>query len=109
MANKVQAATLATKAGSALSSSYAAINANGLPEPCFLIRITNTTSGVVTISYDGSTDHDIIPANGFIEIDAQTNAQPPAWFTLFAKYQVVYVKGSSGSGNVYLSAYYVQP
>jgi hypothetical protein len=109
MANKVQAAALATIAGSSLTSSYAAINSSGLPEPCFLIRIVNTTSGAVTISYDGSTDNDIVPANGFIEIDAQTNAQPPAWFTLFAKYQVVYVKGSSGSGNVYLSAYYVHP
>lgn len=109
MANKVQAATLTSVAGSSLSSSYTVINTNGLPEPCFLIRITNTTSGAVTISLDGSTDHDIVPGSGSITIEAQTNAQPPAWFSLFGKYQKVWVKGSSGSGNVYLSAYYVQP
>jgi flagellar hook assembly protein FlgD len=105
--NKVKAITRTVLAGSSLTSSYQAINSGGLGAACFQITLFNTTNGVIDVSYDGSTNNDIIPANGSLTIAAQTNNQPSGHVALFAKGQVVYVKGSSGSGNVYLSGYYV--
>jgi hypothetical protein len=105
--NRVKAITRTSIAGSSLSSSFQAINSSGLDAACFQITLLNTTSGNIDVSYDGSTTHDIIPATGSITIAAQTNNQPSAYTALFAKGQVVYVKGSSGTGSVYLSGYYV--
>lgn len=105
--NKVKAIARTVIAGSALTTSYQAINSSGLPQACFRITLFNTTNGVIDVSYDGSTDNDIIPASGSLTIEAQTNNQPSAHVALFAKGQVVYVKGSSGSGSVYLIGYFV--
>lgn len=76
-----------------------------LPHNCFLLRIVNASNNQVTISYDGSTDADVILQSGFLQIDAQTNAQPNNFLANFAKNLTVYVKGS-GAGNVYLAGYY---
>jgi hypothetical protein len=105
--NKVKAITRTSIAGSSLTSSFQAINSLGLDAACFQITLFNTTNGTIDVSYDGSTNNDIIPANGSITIAAQTNNQPSAHMALFAKGQVVYVKGSSGTGSVYLIGYYV--
>jgi hypothetical protein len=105
--NKVKAATRGTLAGMSLSGTYQAINATPFAGPCFRIAIYNTTNGAIDISYDGSTDNDVVPATSFIVIDAQTNAQPNADMALFKKNLVVYAKGSSAAGTVYVSGYYV--
>lgn len=105
--NKVKAVTRGTLAGMSLSSSYQAINATPFAGSCFRIAIYNTTNAAVDISYDGSTDHDVVPATSFIVIDAETNAQPAAHMALFAKNLIVYVKGASAAGSVYVSGYYV--
>lgn len=105
--NKVKAVTRGVLAGSSLTSSYQAINATPFVGACFRIALYNTTNGAVDISYDGSTDQEIIPPNFYIIIDAQANAQPSGNEALFAKNLVVYAKGSSGTGNVYVTGYYV--
>ena len=107
MGNKVKAIVRKTLAGSSLTGSYQAINPNGLDAACFEISLANTTGAVVDVSYDGSTDNDVITAGGTLKVEAQTNNQPAGHVALFAKGQVVYVKGTMGSGNVYLSGYYV--
>lgn len=105
--NKVKAIARTSLAGASLTGSYAPINASGLASACFLIRIYNTTAAAVDISYDGSTDADVVVANSYIEINAQENAQPNGNIALFPKGLIVYVKGSAGAGNVYVSGYYV--
>ena len=106
--NKVQAITRGFLVGSSLTSSYQPISAaTGLGVPCFRIALINSTDAPVDVSYDGVNDHDVIAANSSTVINAQTNSQPPAYMSLFGAGQVVYVKGSSGAGNVYLSGYYV--
>lgn len=105
--NKVKATTRGTLAGSSLTTSYQAINATPFAGPCFRVAIYNTTAAAVDISYDGSTDHDVVPASSYIVIDAETNAQPTANMALFAKNLIVYVKGASAAGSVYVSGYYV--
>lgn len=107
--NKVLATTRGLLAGSSLSSSYQAINATPFAGACFRIAIYNTTNAAVDISFDGVTDNDVVPATSYIVIDAQTNAQPNGNEALFQKSLVVYAKGSSASGNVYVSGYYVMP
>ncbi len=105
---RVHAVPLSTVAGTALSGTYAAMNATGLPVACFRISITNTTANPVTISYDGANDHDVVAASSSIEISSQTNAQPQAWLSLFGQGLVVSIKGTSAmAGSVYLSGYYI--
>lgn len=105
--NKVKAIARTSLAGSSVSSSYQALNASGLGAACFKIAIYNTTNTALDVSYDGTTDNDVVPANSFIEIMSQTNAVLNSNVALFPSNTVVYVKGSAGSGNIYLSGYYV--
>lgn len=105
--NKVKAIARTSLAGSSLTSSYQAINTSGLGAACFRIAIYNTTNGAVDISYDGTTDNDIVPPTSYIEIMSQTNAVPNSYIALFPAGTKVYVKGSSGSGSVYVIGYFV--
>ncbi len=105
--NKVKAIARTSLAGSSLTSSYQAINTSGFGAACFKVAIYNTTNAAVDISYDGSTDHDVVPATSYIEVMSQTNAQPNSNIALFPIGTKVYVKGASAAGNVYLSGYYV--
>jgi hypothetical protein len=98
-----------TLAGSSLTSSFQPINPNGLDGACFSIAIANTTTAAVDISYDGVNTHDVVLTGATTEVLAQTNAQPNGWVALFQKGLIVYVKGASSAGNIYLSGYYVHP
>lgn len=104
--NKVLAIPLTNIASSTVSSSYQAINATGLANPCFLIRIINASTTNVTVSYDGVTDNEYVIAASSMDVNAQTNGQPNTSIANFAAGTVVYVKGTAGTGNVYLSGYY---
>lgn len=108
MANKssVLAVPLASIASSALSSSYQAINTGGLPNPCFLLELISTSSTGVTVSYDGTNDHTYLPAGLTKQLNAQANSQPNNWIANFSKGTVVYVKGTAGTGNIYVAALY---
>lgn len=102
--NKVKAIARTTLAGSSLTSSYQAVNTLG--SACFRIAIYNTTNTAIDVSYDGTTDNDVVLANSYIEVSTQTNAQPNSYIALFPVGTKVYVKGSAGAGNVYVSGYY---
>ena len=88
---------------------YESINSQGLPFPCFLIRIINNSDEDVTVSYDGSTDQDFVPKNTVLQLPVQTNSQPSNHVALIPKGTIVYVKGTAGTGDVYLAAYYSVP
>ena len=106
--NSVGAETLATFAGSSLSTSFQAVN-SGFANPCFLLRFINETNLDVTISYDGSTANDVIKAGTTAEIYTQQNALPASNIALFRKGTTVYVKSTgAGTGSLYLAGYYQQ-
>jgi len=105
--NRVKAVPLTSIASSSVSGSYAVINTSGLPNACFLIRINNASNQAVTISYDGSTDHDYLAANTALTLDFQANAQPNAFMSLLGAGTKVYVKGTGGTGTISLSGYYL--
>ena len=108
MAQDTVKALILTSIDSAdITEDYEPINPNGTEAACFLLRIVNDSDEPITISYDGINDNEFLLSNESLPIPTQTNSQPNARFALFHKYTKVYVKGSAGTGSVYLSGYYV--
>ncbi len=107
--NSVKALELATFNSASLSSSYQAIDADGFLKSPFFIRIVNAASTAITVSYDGTTDNEYIPANGVFELNSQQNAQPNNWVCKWPIGTVVYIKGTAGTGTIALSGYYQEP
>lgn len=83
------------------TGAYQAINA-GTTQPCFAFKIINNSTVDVTISLDGTTDHDYIPSKSAQIYDLQTNKQPQNDMCLLVQGTKVYVKSSAGTGSVYL-------
>jgi hypothetical protein len=105
--NSVKPLLLSNLASSAITTTYAPLNGTGFTQAPFFIRINNASNMPITISYDGVHDHEYLVANSVFELPSQTNSQPNAHVALFPKYTVVYVKGTAGTGSIYLSGYYV--
>jgi len=103
----VKALALTSIASSTLTTSYKPINASGFEAAPFLIRIMNASTQAVTVSLDGVNDHDFVLSNSTDTIPSQANSQPKAQVALFAKGTVIYVKGTAGTGTIYLSGFYV--
>ncbi len=107
--NFIKAVPMTTFSSASLSGTYQAINPLGLPEPCFLLKINNfgTSSTIITISYDGINDHDQVNANSFMEVYGGWGSSQPSNNTcLWAKGQIVYIKGTAGTGTIGLVGYY---
>ena len=105
--NRVKPIALQSFASSSLTTSYQALNPTGLDGACFRISIINTGSTTITLSYDGVNDHEIVTSSSRLDIEFQNNAQPNAWTALLSKGLVIYLKGTAGTGTIYLSGYYV--
>lgn len=103
--NRVLAVPLQKLIYSSVGAAYTLVGV--LTQPCFLIRIYNGTGEDVTISYDGTNDHEYLASSGVLELGAQTNAQPNNYIANFPLGFSVYVKGTEGmAGYVYFSGYY---
>jgi hypothetical protein len=89
-------------ASSTLTGSYQPINSSGTTEPCWAFKIVNNSTEDVTVSLDGIHDHDYVPSNSGAVIDVYTNSQTQNKCNVLGKNTVVYVKGTAGTGNVYL-------
>ena len=77
-----------------------------LEHPIRIFKLTNTSASDVLVSFDGVTDHEIVPASSFMLIDISSNRVWDAEYVLSAQTQV-YVNGTLGvSGSIYLSTYY---
>jgi hypothetical protein len=104
--SNVLAIPLTSFASASLSGTYQAINAGGLPQACFLLKLVSSSSTAVTVSYDGATAHDFILPNTTYEVNAQSNSQPNNWIANFQKGLTVYVAGTAGTGAIALIGYY---
>ncbi len=80
--------------------------AGGITNACFLIRIINNSTKDVTVSYDGTHDHDFVQAGKDLLLQFQTNSSPQGYAALIAQGTKVYVKGAAGVGLVYLAGYF---
>lgn len=104
--NTIRTTPLATFDSATLSGTYAAVITGGLAKPCYLLRITNASNKDVTISFDGVNDSDYIFSNTANNIPAIYGSQPSAYVAIFPQGQQIYVKGSAGTGNIYIAGYY---
>lgn len=105
--NRVKALLLTSIASSTVTSSYQPINPNGFEGAAFFFRIFNDTNETITISYDGINDHEIMITDAIYETPTtQNNGLPSGKVALFPIGQKVYVKGTGGTGSVYLSGFY---
>jgi hypothetical protein len=73
--------------------------------PIRLMKMTNNSNVDVTVSWDGVTDHEILVAGSFLLIDVSSNKEAALAFDISQNTQL-YVRGASGAGNIYVSAYY---
>jgi len=80
--------------------------AAGLPHAVVMLHIVNDSSVSITISYDGTNDHDHLLTDTDIKLNFQTNANAQNWGAALAAGTKVYVKGAMGVGLVYLSGWY---
>jgi hypothetical protein len=85
------------------TGSYQALG-TPITNPSFILKIVNNSSVIITVSVDGTNDHDIVPANSFILYDMSKYGIPTTQF-LPANIQF-HVKGSAGTGLVYLVTLY---
>lgn len=104
--NSVSAIAMTNITSSTVSSTYAAINATGLPHNCSIVYIVNNSTTDVTVSYDGTTDNDYVPTMTTRTLEFQTNSNPLSYQSNLAIGTKVYVKGTAGTGNIYLIGYY---
>lgn len=104
--NSVAAIPLTSIDSATFTGNYQLVNSGGLPQSCFVIGITNNSTKDITISYDGTTDNDFVQTMQGSNLPVQSTAQPNNYTALFPKGTRVWVKGSAGTGLVYLSGYY---
>ena|ERR1044071_3120524 len=90
-------------ASSEVTSSYQVLGTFSFPARLF--KITNNSDEDVTISWDGTHDHEYVPAGGFVLIDIAANREVSDIFDAMLG-TTLYAKGTAGTGNVYLSYYY---
>jgi len=104
--NFIKAIPLTSIDSATFTGDYQAINADGLPNACTLIRFTNDTNVDVTISFDGVNPHDYIRTGDKLELNLQANSQPNGYASSLKQGAVVYVAGAGGAGLLYLAGYY---
>lgn len=107
--NSVQPLQLVGFNTAGLSGTYTVVNINGIESACFMLKFINTSNVDVTISYDGTIDHDLIPADSTSVINAQQNHNPYNGNAYFSKGTKIYVKGAAGTGQFYVTGYFQHP
>ncbi len=105
--NSVSPITLTSFDSANLTANYQLLTgAMGIPHPLFYLKIINSSTLVVTVSYDGVNDHDVIFGQTTQSINFQTNNQPTNQNALLPQGTKVYVKGNAGVGLIYLSGWF---
>lgn len=104
--NYVKAIAMTSINATTFTGAYLVLNATGLEEACFMIRITNATDRAILISYDGVIDHDYLAIAGVLQLPFQSNSSPSGYVANLKAGTKIYIKAAAGTGLVYLSGYY---
>lgn len=103
--NRLAWETLRSIDSATLTGSYQALG-TPLAYPSFICKIVNNSSVLVTISINGSTDIDVAPANSYWLYD-EGRVISVANAVALPKGVQFYVKGSAGTGSIYLVSQYI--
>lgn len=102
---RLLAEPLRSLAFGSISGTYAGIG-TVLSNPCRIIHFTNTTDVLLTLSFDGVSDHFVLPANGFLLLDVTSNKTVTGGSFTISQGQRFYAKGAPTLGAVYIAAFY---
>ena len=95
---------LATFNSTGLSGTYQL--AATLASPVLILRIVNNSGVAVTVSYDGTNDHDVIQTLATLQLNIQANAGATNFSAWLRQGTQIYVKGPSAStGLIYIAGY----
>lgn len=94
-------------ASASMTGSYQQVG-TALSHPIRLLKMVNNSNQDITVSFDGSTDNDYIPANSFALYDMTTNRTNEGAYFAFQIGTKIYVKGTAGTGSFYIMAVYGQ-
>jgi hypothetical protein len=97
--------TLRSIDSATFTGSYQALG-TPLAHPSYICKLVNNSTVLVTISIDGVNDHDVAPASSFWLYDEGKTGLSSAEPALPKGTQVM-VKGSAGTGSVYLVTQYI--
>lgn len=106
MGNRLYPNPLKSRDSATFTGSYQTLG-TVLEHPCRLVKLTNNSTVFITISWDGINDHEVLPAGSFLLIDVSSNRQVSEIYDIAEGTQFL-VKGSAGTGSVYLSSYFAQ-
>lgn len=70
-----------------------------------IIKFTNNSSVLVTVSWDGVNAHEALPAGSFLLIDVAANREMSQSFEI-ANGTQFYASGTASTGLFYISAYF---
>lgn len=104
LSTKILPDTLRSIDSATFTGSYQAVG-TALTKPTRIVKFTNNSTVAVTISWDGTNDHEFLPAGSFLLIDVSSDKETSGIFEIGANTQFL-VKGSAGTGSVYISTYY---
>lgn len=106
--NRLLAIPLGTFDSANLTANYQTIYADGLPHSLVYLRIINTSTVDIIISYDGVTAGDYITSDTTFILPAQQNSAPRNHVAMIAAGTMLSVKQATaaGIGNIYISGYY---
>ena len=96
---------LRTFESASLTSSYQLVG-SVFTYPVRIMKITSTSTTDVLVSWDGINDHEIIPAGSFLLLDVSANRET-SQICEISKGTSILVKGTAGTGNIYISTYVV--
>lgn len=106
---KLRAEALRSLAYTSLSTSFAALG-SAFANPCRILHLQNLTDENIYYSFDGTTNHGVVPAGSFVLLDITANKSLDQG-EFIAQGTIVYVATISGDaaptlGHVYLSVFY---
>jgi len=95
--------------GMNLAANYVIYTGDGFQAPVKIIQVYNGSDEDVTVSLDGVTQNAFWPAGATLIVDVQTNHADNSAYgagTLNgAQGQILYGKGTAGTGNIYIMGY----
>lgn len=96
--------TLRSVDSSTFSGAYVAVG-GPLLHPSYICKLVNNSTVLVTVSVDGATDIDVAPAGSFWLYDEGKGQE--AYQLSLPQGTQIFVKGSAGTGLVYLVSQYI--